>query len=150
MKLEVLKRVIEDNYTDDEKIIRVQGVRDGREFVLYEAWSGDDELVLSVAEKGSNDYARVMDEYNKEKAIEQFKEKVNEFENIGYKIWELVDHDDPIHDKVDDAIRDLEHESDWITSFQDVEDTLKAHKGKIEFLREELAKAQKLHAGYAS
>ena len=150
MKLEVLKRVIEDNYTDDEKIIRVQGVRDGREFVLYEAWSGDDELVLSVAEKGSNDYARVMDEYNKEKAIEQFKEKVNEFENIGYKIWELVDHDDPIHDKVDDAIRDLEHESDWITSFQDVEDTLRINKGKIDFLNETLAKSEKLNAGYAS
>ena len=53
MKLEVLKRVLEDNYTDDEKIIRVQGVRDGKNYVLYEAWSGDDELVLSVAEEGS-------------------------------------------------------------------------------------------------
>ena len=53
MKLEVLKRVIEDNYTDDEKIIRVQGVRDGREFVLYEAWSGDDELVRARLAEGN-------------------------------------------------------------------------------------------------
>ncbi len=150
MKLEVLKRVLEDNYTDDEKIIRVQGVRDGKNYVLYEAWSGDDELVLSVAEEGSNDYSRVMDEYNKEKAIEQFKEKVNELENIGFKIWDLVDHDDPIHDKVDEAVRELEHESDWITSFQDVEDTLRINKGKIDFLKETLANAEKLNAGYAS
>ena len=42
-------------------------------------------------------------------------------EKIGFKIWDLVDHDDPIHDKVDEAVRELEHESDWITSFQDVE-----------------------------
>jgi hypothetical protein len=150
MKLEVLKRVLEDNYTDDEKIIRVQGVRDGKNYVLYEAWSGDDELVLSVAEEGSNDYSRVMDEYNKEKAQEQFKEKVNELENIGFKIWDLVDHDDPIHDKVDEAVRELEHESDWITSFQDVEDTLRINKGKIDFLKETLANAEKLNAGYAS
>ena len=150
MKLEVLKRVLEDNYTDDEKIIRVQGVRDGKNYVLYEAWSGDDELVLSVAEEGSNDYSRVMDEYNKEKAIEQFKEKVNELENIGFKIWDLVDHDDPIHDKVDEAIRELEHEADWITSFQDVEDTLRINKGKIDFLKETLAEKEKMNAGYAS
>ncbi len=150
MKLEVLKRVLEDNYTDDEKIIRVQGVRDGKNYVLYEAWSGDDELVLSVAEEGSNDYSRVMDEYNKEKAIEQFKEKVNELENIGFKIWDLVDHDDPIHDKVDEAVRELEHESDWITSFQDVEDTLRINKGKIDFLKETLAEKEKMNAGYAS
>ena len=150
MLFETLQRVIEDSCYDDEKIIRVQGVRDGKEYVLYEAWSSDGELVLSVAEKGSNDYNRVVDEHTKKQAQEKYKEKINEFENIMYKIWELVDHSDPIHDKVDEAVRNLEHETDWINSFQDVEDTLRINKGKIDFLNETLANSEKLNAGYAS
>ena len=43
-----LQAVIEDAVLDDDKLIRVQGVRDGKEYVLYEAWSSDDELVLSL------------------------------------------------------------------------------------------------------
>ena len=68
-----LQAVIEDAFLDDDKLIRVQGVRDGKEYVLYEAWASDDELVLSVAEKGSNDYLRVIGDY--------------ELESLSYEYW---------------------------------------------------------------
>ena len=138
MKLENLKNVIEDNYTDEEKIIRVQGVRDGKEYVLYEAWSSDDELVLSVAEKGSRDYDTIMDSYNKEQAQKFFKEKVSQIESIGYKIWDLVDHDDPIHDKVDVIVREIEQETDYITYMDDAIKVLDDNADSIKFVRDAL------------
>lgn len=62
MLFEQLKNAIDNSYADDEKLIRVQGVRDGRNFVIYEAWTNtaDDEFVISIAEEGSRDYERVM------------------------------------------------------------------------------------------
>ena len=60
MLFEHLKNAIDNSCADDEKLIRVQGVRDGRTFVIYEAWTSRDEFVISVAEEGSRDYERVM------------------------------------------------------------------------------------------
>ena len=82
-----LQAVIEDAFLDDDKLIRVQGVRDGKEYVLYEAWSSDDELVLSVAEKGSNDYLRVIGDYERDRVREVMKEKITELESLSYDYW---------------------------------------------------------------
>ena len=82
-----LQAVIEDAVLDDDKLIRVQGVRDGKEYVLYEAWSSDDELVISVAEKGSNDYLRVIGDYERDRVREVMKEKITELESLSYEYW---------------------------------------------------------------
>jgi hypothetical protein len=71
MLFEHLKNAIDNSYADDEKLIRVQGVRDGRTFVIYEAWTSGDEFVISVAEEGSRDYERVMFEEEERKRKER-------------------------------------------------------------------------------
>lgn len=82
-----LKAVIDDAILEDDKLIRVQGVRDGKEYVLYEAWSSDDELVLSVAEKGSDDYLRVIGDFERERVREVMEEKATELEALSYSYY---------------------------------------------------------------
>ena len=78
MLFEHLKNAIDNSYADDEKLIRVQGVRDGRSFVIYEAWTSGDEFVISVAEEGSRDYERVM--FQEEERKRKEKEWEEEYE----------------------------------------------------------------------
>ena len=107
-----LQAVIEDAFLDDDKLIRVQGVRDGKEYILYEAWSSDDELVLSVAEKGSNDYLRVIGDYERDRVREVMREKTTELESLSYEYWR--DNRNSMAARYLDAVVDkLNDEVEW-------------------------------------
>ena len=105
-----LQAVIEDAFLDDDKLIRVQGVRDGKEYVLYEAWSSDDELVLSVAEKGSDDYLRVIGDFERKRVRDVMEEKATELEALSYSYWKdnrnsmAAKYLDAIVDKLNDEV----------------------------------------------
>ena len=131
MKVGDLRRLIEDNYLDDDAYIKFSGVRDGKTFEGYELWTTDDDagretIHISIASEGDSDYQRVQTWKNQEQ-MKYYASKIHDkLEKITYDV------DDP---EVERLMDDLYNEhyvdmEDLILMNQEAKILINKHEGE--------------------
>ena len=104
MKVGDLRRLIEDNYLDDDAYIKFSGVRDGKTFEGYELWTTDDDagketIHISIASEGDSDFERVQVWKNSE-MMKEFADKIHD--SLERVTWELDEEDEEIEELMSD------------------------------------------------